>query len=481
MIDGVKILCNTSASHWLSNENLTFHTTVNETTGEILSTKRYAVKNGLRFELVQSAVSPKVHTLCKGSLATFYNNGLHNGFDYDFNAFAQTLNIIQNQYAIVPADAVLQGFEFGVNITLPIPVKEFLRCLKHCKATSFAMLKISGVIVGLQLPMQRYTLKVYDKGLQLNQSDSNILRFELSINKMVYVQGLNIKTLANLLSVNIWVQLGKMLLQFWSDTVYIPKKVPIKTMPNQTQKKFLRYLDADYWNDLTKSQRYKSIKHLNQILTLYSTDTTKQNIMNLMTEKAIKLATANGDLLTNFTTPKKLPKIKPVWRPFNRLDKGLKGNQTNPILTNNLHIKKTVQKPCFFAHKKTAFCLTCNASLTHKKTGAKFCCSKCKSKALSNLRKQKRGETKHNEKMLLQRLLKYLHKQKYWLKITYTKIKIRGFEGYTFTDCLHQSEIHAPKSWLKSITRVDIKNIGTPLTSYRAKQFIKAITHLNLK
>lgn len=458
-----------------------FHTVVNETTGEILKPKRYAVKNGLRFELVQSAVTPKVHTLCKGSLATFYNNGLHNGFDYDFNAFAQTLNTLQNQYAITPADAVLQGFEFGVNITLPIPVKEFLRCLKHCKATSFAMLKISGVIVGLQLPMQRYTLKVYDKGLQLNQRDSNVLRFEVRVNKMIYVNGLNIKTLADLLSVDIWEQLGKILLKFWNDTIYIPKKVPFKAMPNQTQKKFLRHLDADYWNDLTKMQRKRSIAHLNQILTLYSTDTTKHNIMELLNDKTQKLATNNGYLLTNILHPKKLPKIKPEMLPFNRLDKGLNGNQNAPQLPNNLPIKKTVQNPCFFAQKKQAICNVCNASLTHKKTGAKFCSTKCKSKKLSNLRKQKRCEKKQKEIKLLQRLLKYLHRQKYWLKITYQKIKIAGFEGYTFTDGLHQSEIEALKCWLKAITRVDVKNISTPLTSYRAKQFIKAITNLNLK
>lgn len=481
MIDGVKILCNTDATHWQSNGNLLFHTVVNETTGEILSTKRYAVKNGLRFELVQSTVKPKVHTLCKGSLATFYNNGLHNGFDYDYTAFAQTLNTLHNQYAIVPADAVLQGFEFGVNITLPIPVKQLLEGLKHCKATSFAMLKISGVIVGVQLPMQRYTLKIYDKGLQMGKPSGNLLRFEISVNKMIYVQGLNIKTLADLLSVDIWEQLGKMLLQFWSDTVYIPKKVPVKTMPTQTEKKFLRYLDANYWNDLTKMQRKRSIAHLNQILCLYSTDTTKQNIMNLITAKALKLATKNGYLLTAFLKENQLPKPLPEMLPFNRLDKGLKGNQTSPILTNNLPIKKTVQKPCFFAQKKQAICHVCNASLTHKKTGAKFCSTKCKSKKLSNHRKQKRCETKHKEVKLLQRLLKYLHRQKYWLKITYTNSLNGKFWGYTFTDGLHQSEIEAPKSWLTKITRVDIKNIGTPLTSYRAKQFVKAITNLNLK
>lgn len=464
------------ANQWLHNGNLIFHSVVNECTGEILNKNRYAVANGLRFELVRSTVADKVHNFCKGSLAKFYNNGLHNGFDYDFNQFADTLKTLQSQYAINADNAILQGFEFGVNINCLIPIKTLLQCIKAYKGNSFAMLKVDGVQVGYQLPMQRYTLKIYDKGLQVNKKDSNLLRIEISVNKMIYVNALNIVTLNDLHNVDVWHELGKILLQFWNDTIFIPKKVAYKAMPNQQQKKFLRYMDANYWHDLTKMQRYRSQRHLNQLLNNYNTDTTKQDIMDLISKKLNKLTPQKCYQLTNFFKQKQLPISTPEMLPFNRLDKGLNSNQNNKLLSIDLEGKIKRQKRQSSTLKINSLCKCCRQSLKHKKTGAKYCSAKCKSKALSKLRKEKRANTKAKELKTLKRLISIAPKQTFWLMITYTdKAK------ETFADYLHQSEIYAPPNWIREIKRVDVKakTANTTLTSYRAKRLIKIICQLN--
>lgn len=474
MIDGVKIVCNLEADRWLRNGNLTFHSTVNESTGEVLDKNRYAVTKGLRFELVRSTVSDKVHTFCKGSLAKHYNNGLHNGFDYDFNHFTETLQTLQSQYHINPENATLQNFEFGVNIISPIPIKTLLQGIKAIRGNSFAMLKINGVNVGYQMPKQQYTLKIYDKGLQIGNAETNLLRIEIAVNKMAYVSGLNIKTLADLQSLTVWHELANILLTFWCDTIFIPKKVMYKLMANHDQKKFLRYMDNTYWHDLTKEQRYKNQKRLNRLLSLYSADATKEIISNLIAEKAQRLATVKGHDLTNFSNTKTLHFEKAEKSRFNRLDKGLKSDQNNPVLTNQLQSKKDVQKVCLAKPIKRQKCQTCKNNIKHKKKGAKFCSTKCKSKALSNLRKQKRCENKSRETKALTKLLKIVQRETLWLMVTYSA----GAKN-TFSDYMHQSEINAPPNWIRQIKQVEIKSQSIVLTSYRAKELIKEITNIN--
>ncbi len=299
MIDGVKIMYNLNPEIWEKSKKLCFRSELDESTGEILDARRLAIYNALRFSLVRGK-HDKTYCNISGSLARYYNKGKDNAFDYDFKAFSDTLQDLQDNFNIEPEKAILRGFEYGINIVLPFPVKTFLKRLKTFKNNEFAGLWIGGINVGYKADCQQYTLKIYDKGTQIKSRNKNILRIEMQIKKMEFVKAFDIQTLADLTKSGTWENLNTLLLSYWAECLYInDKDFNFKAMPDRTQKKFLRYINPEYWAELGKVQRMRAKQEYKRICDNFQKNNEKEFITILIQEKLQKMQPENVYLLTN--------------------------------------------------------------------------------------------------------------------------------------------------------------------------------------
>lgn len=244
MIDGVKILCNLNPSDWTNNKNLSFRAWADLATGEAPHNSTHAEIKGLRL----SIVSGDTGTFCnlRGSLPKYFNNGENNAFDYDYSNFLTTCDQLADELKIKPNNAILRGFEFGVNVSLPVPVREVLENIKAYKKHTFGQYTEKGKGLGLVFDFQQYRVKIYDKGHQQTGKPSQLMRFEIGVKKMAFVKNLEIKTLADFQNKSVWAGLSGILLSVWSDIVYLEKGLKYKLMKAHQQKKYFYFFMQIY-------------------------------------------------------------------------------------------------------------------------------------------------------------------------------------------------------------------------------------------
>lgn len=491
MIDGVKILCNLNPSDWTSNKNLSFRSWADLSTGEIPHDSKHADLKGIHL----SIISGNTGTFCnlRGSLPKYFNNGENNAFDYDYSDFLTTCDLLRDDLKINPKEAVLRGFEFGVNINLPFDISAIYEAVKSFKMNICGINKVEGKRNGVRFDFQQYEIKIYDKGQQQTGKKSRLMRFEIVVKKMAFVKSLGIKTLADLQNTRVWVELSKILLKVWAEIIFIDKLLRYKLMSNHQQKKYLRFFDIHYWANLNRNTYYKAKNDLNKLQTLYEgKHNAKQIIYTLIAEKCQKLTTLSsaeiGDNLTKLqgqnntqeNVKNATPLKKSFWRQFNHLDKGLNtGNNSNTNLIENttnkiLNNKKENNKK---KKPKKSICMNCKKELKNKKASAKFCGLRCKNHYNGKRRTKERQKQRATEVRELKKLLPKLKALNLPLLVIYKA------DGTQYADHLQQSEINAPAEWIRQVVKIVIMDEkSTPLvcfTTLRAKQLIREITNIN--
>ena len=491
MIDGVKILCNLSPSDWTSNKNLLFRSWADLSTGEIPHNSKHADLKGLHL----SIISGNTGTFCnlRGSLPKYFNNGENNAFDYDYSDFLTTCDLLRDDLKINPKEAVLRGFEFGVNINLPFDISAIYEAVKSFKMNICGINKVEGKRNGVRFDFQQYEIKIYDKGQQQTGKKSRLMRFEIVVKKMAFVKSLEIKTLADLQNTRVWVELSKILLKVWAEIIFIDKLLRYKLMSNHQQKKYLRFFDIHYWANLNRNTYYKAKNDLNKLQTLYEgKHNAKQIIYTLIAEKCQKLTTLSsaeiGDNLTKLqgqnntqeNVKNATPLKKSFWRQFNHLDKGLNtGNNSNTNLIENttnkiLNNKKENNKK---KKPKKSICMNCKKELKNKKASAKFCGLRCKNHYNGKRRTKERQKQRATEVRELKKLLPKLKALNLPLLVIYKA------DGTQYADHLQQSEINAPAEWIRQVVKIVVMDEkSTPpvcFTTLRAKQLIREITNIN--
>lgn len=492
MIDGVKLLCNLNPNEWTNNKNLSFRSWTDTATGEIPKNNKHANINGLHLSIIDGEKS----TFCnvRGSLPKYYNKGETNAPDYHYTDFVNTCDQLQTQLRLNPETALLRGFEFGANINIPFDIQNVYECVKCYKQYTAKANTDKGKAKGISFDFQQYQIKIYDKGLQETGKKSRVMRFEIVVKKMEWVKNLPIKTLADLQSPAVWLELSKILLKVWNDTIFIDKSLLYKAMTNHEQKKYLYYFNAHYWANLNRKQYNTAKNHLNKLQFVYEgKSNTKQIISTLLADKLPKLSnaptlqngyelTALSDLKSTFKNPEYLQHLKNIkWVRFNHLDERLETvtipptfliENTPKTIRNNLN-KETKEKKA-----KKLKCMNCKTSLKEKSQTAKFCGLKCKNH-FNGKRRTKRNQSKRLTE--LRELKKIIPKLK---ETNLSLLVIYKADGMQYADHLKQSEILTAPEWQKQIKKVLITNDKTapPLafTTIRAKQLIKAITEINI-
>ncbi|TCI85324.1 hypothetical protein [Tenacibaculum sp. M341] len=475
MIDGIKIqLPSRTATMWLSNSLLDFHTYTNVNTGELLDNTIVAKYKGLVFIITQSQKDENTHyCYVRGSLHKYFNNGKHNYNEFSFNDLQNVITDLKNKFSIEPETAILRNVEFGVNINTPISAKQLLKDLVAYGNYTFGTLTVANKKVGKMISQQQVKLKIYDKGTQYKTKTNNLTRIEIAVKKMEYLKKYNISTLTDILNLKKLKPLGTLLQFYWDKIIYFDKSIKYKNLTNFERKKLLYYATPRNWVEFNRTQRMRAKKHYSKLVQTYGS-TTQLQISNLINEKWEEL-TAKKCIRINHNI-NSISQQGNVYELTVSID-GQNVNKTSLKGIDKILPENTIEKQSKKQDKKYS-CTICKSDISQKRKGAKYCSKKCNNKSNGMQRTKKRQKRILEEKKYFQNLIKKLHKNDLNLIISY---KV-GTSIYT--DNLLQSEINTTLEWIQNIVEVSVtqskkNNNKIILTSYRARKLIKYINRIN--
>lgn len=435
-----------------------------ESTGEVIN-KPYIFDNrGLKFKIVQKNNGS---ILCEitGSLHKFYNGGKNNANEFTRNQVIKAFQELNNLYNI-PLSSEVINFEFGVNIELPkrIKVQDYIKGIilqrtkgKHLKAYHRA--KTTELKYGKVAAQDNYLVKAYDKGKQCKLKTAYLFRTEIKILRKRFLEKHQIKEknkpliIKDLIKKETFNTLASLLIEEYESMVHVNKKcISWKILTDTERKKYLQYINVDYWEDLTHKTKYRQVERFTKILKMYSNNDMHNIVISLLKSKL-------RNVLNNQENEK--AEVKNVaFTPNNvngaNLDKGLFKKEKN----------KTPPKKC----------AVCGADISAKKNTAKYCSKKCSNKITNLKRKEKKHIYILTEKETLRQLERLIIngevlKCKYLINNKSRRIGIYTNEFYK-TDF--------PYSKRRKIIKVEVSFNGGVLilTKMRAKEFVKiAISH----
>lgn len=464
MIDGFKILYN-NPTNW-TKLHLDF-SQINNTRNPTKNPFQYCKYKGLFLSITHTEKQDFRNV--RGSLPNYYNDDKGNAFDFGFNELISCVNQLQKDLEIKPELAYLQGFEFGININLPFPVKNILDACKSYNGTPFTTQigTEKKPFRGVEVNKQQYKIKLYDKGLQTGVCNDNLCRFEIKVKKMLWIKNknLNIKTLADLQLKSVWAELSKILLETWQNIVFVDNNLSYKEMKPLEQKKYLRFLDVNYWETLNRNQSYKARKYLENLTSNYQKLDLQKYCFDLINDKCKILATENGDNLTTITQPQKHTN----WRQINHYDKGVNNNLKSKLETLIKKHNNSTKKPKIVITSKKNKCVCCGTSLINKKISAKYCSTTCKNKVNGKKRTEKNRNRIDNELKNLIKIIPVIN------KIKLSEIKV--FQKNNPNDYIILSSNDISDIEIKFISKVELmhKTNIYEFTTVRAKKLIKQI------
>jgi hypothetical protein len=464
VIDGIKILCiGTNPKYWEANPLLIFATKVDEQTGEIISNTKVAFFKGLHFYLIPSTISTITHCILRGSLPKYYNNGKDNGYDYSLEMLISTIQDLKTRFHIDPFKAIVQNFEYGVNVSINQPPKTIVRGLRAYQNDCFTLLRLDEVFTGKQLQRQEYQYKIYDKGIQLPKKQQNLLRVELAIKSTKKSKTYGIRVLADLVEVDKLNNVKPDLIKIWNEMIFYDSGMKWRLMNKKQKEKMLYYLDATNWLKFNRKQRFRAKALFTELINEFCASTSQSEILKKIILKIEVLEAKKGNALRNLFEGYEAEKRER----FTHLDKGVKRGQNElekPTPKNN---KKSVK----IKHPK---CKNCSTDISHKKNGSIYCGKSCNNASQARKRRKARRQNTTIENNNLQSLIKTISVSKLRLTITY-KQKNLTYSKHYLQDAVSLSGVE-----VKAIKSIYIKQpYNITLTSYRARKLIRTIAKLN--
>ena len=462
VIDGVKVLCiGTHYLQWEANPLLTFESKIDTTTGEVLSDNKIAHFKGLHFFLIPSTINNDIHCILRGSLAKYYNEGIDNAFDYNLDMLQETIIELHHKFHIDPFNSIIQNLEYGVNIKTVQPPKTIIRGLRAYQSDAFDLLRMDEIFTGKQIQKQEYQYKVYDKGLQTPGKIFNLLRVEIAIKSTKKAKKYGIEVLADLLELKNLNAIKPDLLKIWESAIFYDSGMNWRAMNKKQKEKMLYYLDATNWQKFNRKQRFRAKNIFIELRDTFCKSKTQQEILLKIEEKLIELEAEKGNALRNLYIQIGSKKKER----FTHLNKGVKRTQKDPLKIANKLIENCVKI-------SLPKCKVCDADISHKKEGSRYCSKKCNNSMQAKNRRKARRQKRTIEENNYTRLIQSLNETNLLINIYYKK---------NVNHSAHlQKHISYSKEELMTIERIELMEPEKiKLTSYRARMLIKTISGIN--
>lgn len=484
MFDGIKIDCRgVNPLEWIDNDHLNFTGRFDIRTGEILRHPYEADHAGLKIKVIPSIINKSMyHGSINGSLHKHFNNGQHNANDFKLNDVNQVLNGLYQLLNITP-DSVIRNLEFGVNIEIPIPAKEFIKKIISTPTGKGFDFKVHGKKVGKFFAPAKgqYELKIYDKAAAIKADpdqispppeNQNLLRIEVKAKEMRFLKPYDISKLSDLQDIEKVRPLVNILLSMFNKLI-INDIDQAKLTENQ-RIKVKDYINPLYWCDLHRKQREKELKRFRELTATAPALNIQATITAAIVEKWEGLLDSQqkrGDIYGDFSgvtsQPKKGTFTALEYRPYLSLLEGKK-KQFLPTTKND-------QKP-----PQKRYCKICGRDITAQRKNSLYCSSlihgrKCRNMAGYQLRRERFRHQKAIEEKILIKICRpdQIRKVK--------DLIITDISG-TITTAKPKELIFKPDQ-IRKITKVQFSGNSPPgiVTTMNAKKIIKYLINNNLK
>ncbi|MCR9062620.1 MAG: hypothetical protein NXI00_01575 [Cytophagales bacterium] len=281
MIDFVNFWVNdgTTRESILIHPELDFNSVINHSTGEI----KYHMAKYKNLEFIVTSSAMKV----KGSLHYYFNGGQHNYNDFSISNLYEVLKDLENRFGIDYFNARLRSFEFGVNIRPRRGTEEILNSLLCYKYDPFIKMDLPSPSNGKTCKKSNYVVKVYDKSLQNKLwDDRNILRIELKVLKMCYVNTDMIFMLSDLLKYEKLNSLRGRLIRMIQNFLIL-EEVRVNNLSFEQNELLLKSQNPRFWQNLNPRMRNYYLKKYNNLIG--KTETIKSELVSLVSEKSKSL------------------------------------------------------------------------------------------------------------------------------------------------------------------------------------------------
>lgn len=254
---------------------LDFVAPISTSTGEINPFNRernktlYTPKNQLKadYKGLTIVVTNDRYVNLQGSLHECYHG--QNRGDFTSAEVLKVITEISSALSINPFLTTLHNLEFGVNIILPFKVDIFLDSILCYKGKRPDRITYSGNGYLIKFFFKQYEVKLYDKGKQ-HGLNCNILRVEIKVRRMqfLHAKGLLFKSLLDLLNVNYYPGLNKILISTINSVVLFDRDIDKTKMSKNEKRIFSECSNPYYWNTLWNDNQTKYRKRLIQFRTL---------------------------------------------------------------------------------------------------------------------------------------------------------------------------------------------------------------------
>ncbi|MBS1776914.1 MAG: hypothetical protein JSS64_11615 [Bacteroidetes bacterium] len=477
MIDGIKATyIGTANSHLPALP--CWEITVNESTGKRVNDNRHAEIRNLRFDLKPTRGGGYAFNLA-GSLHKYNNYGLHNADTYTMAALQNTISGIVDTFGIDAKECEIHGLEIGVNIPLPYPPIRLLKNIVSFGGKTFEPINKRLLRNGVGVCLDRYSVKVYDKAKQSGVDVGNMLRFEVSVNKMQALEQYGIKTMADLQNPEKVYPLKAVLLNAVKNIVWTDTTVNLDRLTDREQKQWLYYNNPRSWVNINRKKRYYHLKKWNELLSHYGNipelETYISGTWNALFEaefigrlhrpkkenEAVKIGTFALLECTGQTSHKDTPKT-----PY----------QNATFFSrkiNNINGAKNAQMP------PPRCCLSCGKNINHQRPQSRYCSEAINGKA----GKKCRNAGSNHRRDLKIKINKAMKNEHEFIAVTY---RAKDASGNTYTDTLHVSELHITRDWLDKIERIDLlptvrSEPPETLTGQAARDYLQLFTNNKTK
>lgn len=229
-----------------------------------------------------------------GSVHKFWNDGRHNFNDFRIKDFEYSINAIFNILGVDPEDATLIIAEFGVNIVVPFPIKQFMSNLFFHKKVAFKWCETTSEGIYYQCKHSKYRIKIYDKFTPYRNNYSppkNLIRFEVNYKSELLRNQFSIHTIADLISTD-FNKIAKQLTVVFSLILFYDFTIEHSSV------RLLKYSNANYWAALIDRKRtsaYNKHRGLLNDFTHQHSDNILKQIIELIKIKSSELI--NGSVL----------------------------------------------------------------------------------------------------------------------------------------------------------------------------------------
>ncbi|RKD96753.1 hypothetical protein [Marinifilum flexuosum] len=412
MIDGINIeLIGFDCRIWEKNSRLKFSVLKDCESDEPMGSKR-AHYEGLTF-----IIEPKGTARVKGSIHRYYNQGTHNADRFTFENFAIAVDML-TEFGIKADEAILRSFELGVNLDTSlskIDNKSYLESIVFCKGVKRSDMEIHEKLgYGYVYKTTNAKYKWYDKSIQSEIKDKQLLRVETKFTRMRSVENYSINTLADLLNES---KLDKLIVDKFlkpiEETIFFEwRQIPsTRKIPKKYKSKFKDLRNPDWWikDERSRKERHRNKLLLEKLIKLYAKRDIK-NILKGLISLELQAITRRkkGDEYTAFEKLKK-------WCSENHAVK--KGTNAQRIVGCDDQ-RESIRR----------YCIICGKDITHQNKNSKYCNDnrKCRDKAYNIKVSEKRKANRSKKEKEILNLIETMGQQ---LKLVKTSKPKKGAKG----------------------------------------------------